>query len=253
LVADGRGGVVIAWNDARDGAEHATIHAQRLDSLGTAAWTPGGAGLFALDDRLGAPCLSSDGADGAIVVAQAYTPDGETDVYAQRVTDTGAVPWGAASPATVCVAPGGQQGPRAVSDGAGGAIVGWYDNRSNPALSTYDIYAQRVTADGTAPVSGVRPAPARTFRLAPPRPNPSRGPVVLSFSLPEPMDVTAAIWDIAGRRVRELATGRRFEAGPGSLGWDGRDEAGSPAPPGVYLARVSAGPARAESKILRLR
>ena len=47
----------------------------------------------------------------------------------------------------ICTAPNHQQLPAIVSDGAGGAIVAWQDSRR--AYSAYDIYAQRISADGT--------------------------------------------------------------------------------------------------------
>ena len=45
----------------------------------------------------------------------------------------------------LCTATGNQYSPTSVSDGAGGAIVAWYDSRSG----TYDIYAQWISAGGT--------------------------------------------------------------------------------------------------------
>jgi hypothetical protein len=44
----------------------------------------------------------------------------------------------------ICVAIGDQQGPSLISDGRGGAIVVWNDNRNG----TWDIYAQRIDAYG---------------------------------------------------------------------------------------------------------
>ncbi len=46
----------------------------------------------------------------------------------------------------VCTASGDQQVPLITSDGSGGAIITWYDNRSG----NRDIYAQRVNSDGAA-------------------------------------------------------------------------------------------------------
>ena len=47
----------------------------------------------------------------------------------------------------LCTVTGDQYGGTSVSDGAGGAIVTWEDQRGGPGI--YDIYAQRVSADGT--------------------------------------------------------------------------------------------------------
>jgi len=45
----------------------------------------------------------------------------------------------------ICTATDYQGRPQSVSDGAGGAIIAWTDDRS----SNLDIYAQRVNASGT--------------------------------------------------------------------------------------------------------
>jgi hypothetical protein len=42
----------------------------------------------------------------------------------------------------------GQLLPQLVSDGSGGAVIVWTDDRNN-ATTVTDIYAQGVTADGT--------------------------------------------------------------------------------------------------------
>jgi len=49
-----------------------------------------------------------------------------------------------ANGAPVCIATNAQLAPVIVSDGAGGAIITWYDRRTG----SYDIYAQRVDAAG---------------------------------------------------------------------------------------------------------
>ena len=253
LVASGQGGAVIAWNDTRNGAGTARIFAQRVDSLGTMGWSSGGVNLITAAGRLGDPFLASDGAGGALLLSQAYSADNTTDIYAQRILATGALPWGAATPVAVCTAAGNQQSPRPVPDGSGGAIVAWNDNRSNPELSTYDIYAQRVLSSGSVPVAGVPAAVPGGFMMQTPRPNPARGPTELAFTLPEAAVVNVAVWDIAGRRVRTLAPGLSLGAGPHSLVWDGRDEDGASVGPGIYLARVTAGALHAESKLVRTR
>jgi hypothetical protein len=53
------------------------------------------------------------------------------------------------------------------------------------------------------------------------------------FLLTEDVAVRVDIFDLAGRRVRRLGP-ERMSAGSLALSWDGRDEAGSVVPPGVY-------------------
>jgi len=90
------------------------------------------------------PTIVSDGAGGVIVTWMDYR-NGNYDIYAQRISATGAVQW-LASGVALCTATGTQQYPTIVSDGAGGAIVTWYDYRNG---TNYDIYVQRISADGT--------------------------------------------------------------------------------------------------------
>jgi photosystem II stability/assembly factor-like uncharacterized protein len=88
-----------------------------------------------------------------------------------------------------------------------------------------------------ASVPGAPPVAAQTLALAAPAPNPSRGAVRLTLELPAPTAVETGVYDLAGRRVRALESGS-FAAGRHVLAWDGRDESGRLAAPGVYFARV---------------
>ena len=88
--------------------------------------------------------LISDGAGGAIVVWR----DGRNiatamDIYAQHIDASGALLWNTDGVA-ICNAASDQFAPRLVSDGVGGAIIVWYDNRAG----NYDIYAQRISGSG---------------------------------------------------------------------------------------------------------
>ena len=95
------------------------------------------------------------------------------------------------------------------------------------------------------------PAPAG-FALEPARPNPATGTVTLRFDLPNAAGVDLAIFDVAGQRIRTLAAGR-WPAGRHSASWDGRDDGGRVAGPGVYFAKLEAGGNRASRRVLRLR
>jgi flagellar hook assembly protein FlgD len=77
--------------------------------------------------------------------------------------------------------------------------------------------------------------------------------MILAFELPAERPVEASVFDLAGRRVRALEPGRLFPAGTHRLTWDGRDEAGTPVAPGVYLVRVRAGSDVQVRRAVRLR
>lgn len=110
------------------------------------------------------PRLVSDGAAGAIVVWADLRNGLNTDVYAQRVNGSGAVLW-AADGIPIAAATNNQSVPQLVSDGAGGAIITWEDNRTGAS----DIYAQRVNRDGIAQwaENGVPVTAAANAQLSP--------------------------------------------------------------------------------------
>jgi hypothetical protein len=147
LVADGAGGVIVAWRDDRD--IEPRLLAQRLNSSGSRLW--GATGVI-VSSGAGYRDLESvipDGAGGVLVGWQesgADPVDQESDLRAQRLTSAGAVAAGWASDGVVlCQAPGQQRLLRMASDGAGGLIACWFDGRGfNP-----ETYVQRIDASGT--------------------------------------------------------------------------------------------------------
>uniref|UniRef100_A0A832I0I3 T9SS type A sorting domain-containing protein n=1 Tax=Eiseniibacteriota bacterium TaxID=2212470 RepID=A0A832I0I3_UNCEI len=84
-----------------------------------------------------------------------------------------------------------------------------------------------------------RDPPPPEVALAAPWPNPARSAVHLRFALPRPLEATLRVHDVHGRLVRRLMQGP-LAAGWHGATWDGRDEAGRTAPPGMYLARLEA-------------
>jgi hypothetical protein len=68
-------------------------------------------------------------------------------------------------------------------------------------------------------------------------PNPARGALFVNFELASEENVQIALYDVSGREIREL-TKATYPAGPHAIPWDGLDNAGHPAAPGVYLARL---------------
>jgi len=91
--------------------------------------------------------------------------------------------------------------------------------------------------NGIAGVPAGRPPVAHPLRLAPPVPNPSRGPVAFSLEVFDEGPVRIDVVDANGRLVRraELAGGRPGER---IWTWDGRDDAGRLAPAGYYRVRA---------------
>jgi len=140
VASDGAGGAIVTWFDKRSGTND--IYAQRVSSTGVAQWTANGVALCTAASYQEYPVIASDGAGGAVVAWYDYR-SGHNRVYAQKVDASGVVQW-TTDGVALCPFPYGQQSPRIISDGAGGAIVAWWDYRGDD-----DIYAQRVGGSGT--------------------------------------------------------------------------------------------------------
>lgn len=71
-------------------------------------------------------------------------------------------------------------------------------------------------------------------------PNPFNPSTEIRFNLTEEAEVDLAIYDVSGRRLRDLLSGEVREAGEHGVHWDGLDDGGRPAPSGVYFVRLIA-------------
>ena len=100
---------------------------------------------------------------------------------------------------------------------------------------------------------GGRPGTGRaSLAFAPPSPNPSFGPVTLTFTLVEAADVRLDVFDISGRIV-DSQSSRPFGAGRNTIRWDGRDGARGRLAPGLYVLRLDAAGLQATRRVLLIR
>ena len=148
LASDGKGGALIAWRDERRSIFISDIYAQLIDSSGVLKWTANGVPICVTTNTEYLPTVLGDGTGGGIIAWQ-DNRTGMTDIYAQKVDATGAALWNADGIA-VSVATGVQENPVIVSDGSGGAIVGWDDFRAGNSFR--DLYAQHVGNNSVLPV-----------------------------------------------------------------------------------------------------
>jgi len=134
--SDGAGGALLVWQDERVSVNYDDIYCQRIDADGNVLWNATGVplstGVSFLRER---PEVVSDGSGGGIFT---WIDWGGGGIFAQRVNAAGIVQW-AVNGAVVCNAANSQYEPHIVTDGSGGAVIGWYDHRV-----WYDIYVQRV-------------------------------------------------------------------------------------------------------------
>ncbi|OGF26220.1 MAG: hypothetical protein A2V63_07435 [Candidatus Eisenbacteria bacterium RBG_19FT_COMBO_70_11] len=82
-------------------------------------------------------------------------------------------------------------------------------------------------------------------------PNPSRDGATINCALPRESEGSLSVYDIAGRKLRELAHGT-LPAGEHSLRWDFRTDEGGVAPVGLYLLKLHAGDQTLTRTLIRI-
>ena len=144
MVGGGAGGAIVTWQDYRSGSH---IYAQLVDTTGAVLWGATGAAVCKASGAQDSPQVAKDGTGGAIVT-WSDTRNGNADIYAQRMSAAGTAVW-TTNGVAVCTAADAQNQAQIASDGAGGAVFAWRDQRAG--VGDYNIYMQRLDSSG-APV-----------------------------------------------------------------------------------------------------
>jgi hypothetical protein len=95
-----------------------------------------------------------------------------------------------------------------------------------------------VLTNGLVGVESSAPAPAHPVELAPPYPNPARGPVSCTVRAADGGPIRIEIVDVSGRSLRRAVLADAGN-GPRTWLWDGKDDGGRQVPAGVYRVRAS--------------
>lgn len=154
ITSDGQGGAIIAWTDYRSGNGFSDIYAQRVLASGQGSWQTDGIAVCSANNIQWNPQIVADGVGSAYVIWQDRRTGTYDNIYAQFINSLGQSQWTTNGIPLASVV-GVQYYPQAVSDGAGGAVVVWQDNRKG---ADYDIYGQRLNrTNGLLWVSSGRP------------------------------------------------------------------------------------------------
>jgi len=141
MVADGSGGAIVLWSDDRSGDWD--IYGQRIDGNGTRLWPAAGLLLCTASNSQYARDIIDAGGGEFILAVEDHRGIGY-DVYSQKIDTTGATPWGIGGE-PVCTDAASQFNISLTSDGAGGAIFVWTDDRD----VINEVFAQRIGSNGS--------------------------------------------------------------------------------------------------------
>jgi hypothetical protein len=136
------------------------------------------------------------------------------------------------------------------------ADTGYYDvvftDRSNPNnVIAEPSQVAHLEIDTVTGVPVDRPQAPRAFTLSPASPNPFARGTSFRYEAARPMQVTMAIYNVAGARVRTLVDG--LVSGAHTITWDGALQSGTRAPAGIYYLVVDAAGLRETRKLALLR
>jgi flagellar hook capping protein FlgD len=147
LATDAAGNGFAAWK-----ASDQRLFVGKVSPSGVPQWGATGVLVSNAANNFAVPraALVPDELGGCYFVWEDYragTTAGPSDIYAQRVTSAGTVAW-TTNGIAVASGPANEFQPAACSDGAGGVMVVWADNRDGP--NYYDVFAQRLDGSGAS-------------------------------------------------------------------------------------------------------
>jgi glucose/arabinose dehydrogenase len=124
----------------------------------------------------------------------------------------------------------------------------WYVAQFAPGSGVAEVHRLVYSANGSVP-----PPPGSGFALSTPWPSPAHDQATIAWTQPAEATVQVTIHDIGGRLVRTLVARSSAPAGPHQVLWDGLDDAGRRARPGVYAVRVRVGDEHANTRVVLAR
>ena len=122
----------------------------------------------------------------------------------------------------------------------------------NYSFGTYKIQIRDLADLGQLGIDDDFTGIARQFALYPNYPNPFNPETRIRFQLAETSDVKLVIYDVLGRKVRTLVSGK-MDVGHHVVNWDGLNDEGLDVASGMYVYRIKAGTYIDHRKMLLVR
>jgi hypothetical protein len=136
--------IIVVWSDLRNGNDY-DVYGQRIDINGTPMWTANGVVIDSAAGDQYVRAMERSSQDRVILVWENgdYISD-DFDIYAQCVDSDGDICWDTGGVA-ICEEDSLEYHTKIVSDGKGGIVAVWLDERTS---IRWDVYAQRVDSSG---------------------------------------------------------------------------------------------------------
>lgn len=144
VVDDGKGGVIVVWEDYRTGKDW-DVYTQRLVKNRT-VWLPNGISL-SRKERNQRRLRTVRHDSHAIIAWNDRRHKSSWDIYAQAINLDGKVLW-ETDGIPLCINAADQSTQAILSDGKGGAVVVWEDERRSSEFQ--DLYMQHLNSEGEA-------------------------------------------------------------------------------------------------------
>lgn len=243
-VVCGEDQIFVFWTEENGNQNQYGLYGQSFSPTGNRLWTDNGLELIPLGGEQISFVRTLSQAGGIYIGYLIGSLD--TAVRTIRTDYSGTVVWG---PATLSAASfGGKDDLEICPGNAQSAYFAWNDNRNGSG-----IYAQNINIDGSlGPFLGTGDGDSRiTSGSMEILPNPSTGPVSISFVTGESGITTLKLYDISGRLVKTLVSGD-LNKGTHTVWWDKTTDSGKISSPGVYFARLSTGGTEASTRLILL-
>ncbi len=171
VINDGAGGAIVVWNDRRNGFPNLDVYAQHINSSGNVLWTTNGIAVCNDINYQFVNDVISDGSGGAIIVWEDYRSGSTSDIYAQRIDNSGNLLWNS-NGVPISTAANQQYLARLISDFNNGAIVAFHSDLGSVGNLLSTVYAQKINSNGIVqwPTNGVEicsPGPNQSTTITP--------------------------------------------------------------------------------------